>query len=1127
MTRAVLVPVDSTPRWPDDPGFDAQAAEVVYKAMVAMDPDEALIFGRALVADSMQYDLLMNYTEIGKAYDAEVLRRATALRSHFSREAVAKARRGQDNTRELSYLVEIGKAWPWSAAAQHPRDEMGRFVQTHHAIQFDETINPMSEGHAKQEGIPKANLAGKTLSHYQQSYKQVRDLLHPYRNPDLNALVHMNVKPINGKERTELVGVKRSGAPEEFAHKLHDGDRIQSVAISVDPKHKSAASAAFDALSAVGAPRAGGYVSGAFDSGALSPSRLGRYNEDRVKEGGLPGNEPYSATTRAFGRMERGSKILQDSLGDYAPRQLTYALAVANHIGQFGPEAQKVIGPSADRMAYRYRGTERAPSARLQRDFDSIRNNPDFGSKAQRRQAALDGTTVKVGTREVWDPEAVLGYFRDHLPNPDLNELQRKSGVVPPSEGIILNRDGQIATQASGYADDWYLPFNLKNLKALKDGDYIRTRTFGGPTTEDIYTGLLSGARSLTVVSHSGVYNIQFDNTFRGGRRLNDKAARMVGRYGHLLDALRSNEVNRGDVSYSRQAEMHAEIANDPVRGEPEGTEGHAAAFKEAMQAERKNPVMSQEDRTAAALDWLGTAAARRKTADGHVMNGPEMVEDFIDVRAKEAYAAAKKQQMARGEPMRLTQEDVRNDIRGRILGQHAPGSGQFSEDVVRNIAEAMNMGSGFEAHMARAEQANRQRVRSLQLNGRGYFDGLQALKEQFPYYIHNVSYHEWRGTAGIGNADTQEGRRDTGYVAPRHNRSADVAAGYYNTAITGQGKVQASTTRFQNYAVAGGKTKPFPTRGAPEADEEVPTGVQRAATVAGAPTVARTVDPNEAAHQADLAMLHELHGQTNFAPNAKIGQTPIGGEAIRTPEAIENESWPAQHAAFAEFMKLPEPQLAEMLDHPQAGPALRKTMGDIAASGLLTVDPEVHQTFVSRGQVTPPTPVPGDVGQMLAELKQDHTFPGLAIDPTRAAPREMVEEAYGSDLGIGRLRAEHGLPPISDPDFKKSVKDITGRLGEQHADHVRIIDSGSSPHPRDVRELHEDTTSLLRATQLQRKWGKSLPAPKPDAPPEPIQVTGITNEVWIVNADGTRTLMDPAQAAKYGLGYQPPAIGP
>ena len=70
----------------------------------------------------------------------------------------------------------------------------------------------------------------------------------------------------------------------------------------------------------------------------------------------------------------------------------------------------------------------------------------------------------------------------------------------------------------------------------------------GGLTSEDIYTGLISGARRVTVVSRSGTFTMEFQPDFRGGRRHNDKARRMTRRYEQILDAVQSEQVDRQDV---------------------------------------------------------------------------------------------------------------------------------------------------------------------------------------------------------------------------------------------------------------------------------------------------------------------------------------------------------------------------------------------------------------------------------------------------------------------------------------------------------------------------------------------------------------------------------------------------
>jgi hypothetical protein len=91
----------------------------------------------------------------------------------------------------------------------------------------------------------------------------------------------------------------------------------------------------------------------------------------------------------------------------------------------------------------------------------------------------------------------------------------------------------------------------------------VRTRSAGGPTREDIYTGLVMGAQRVTVVSRSGVFTVEFDDTFRGTRRYNDKAARMVGRYEKLIDAVKSKDVSRMDVEPSVKRKIAQEVEDD------------------------------------------------------------------------------------------------------------------------------------------------------------------------------------------------------------------------------------------------------------------------------------------------------------------------------------------------------------------------------------------------------------------------------------------------------------------------------------------------------------------------------------------------------------------------------------
>ena len=49
-----------------------------------------------------------------------------------------------------------------------------------------------------------------------------------------------------------------------------------------------------------------------------------------------------------------------------------------------------------------------------------------------------------------WAGSAVAGYLSDRLPSKQYYKLQLGAGNTPPSEGVIINSEGQIVTQAVG-----------------------------------------------------------------------------------------------------------------------------------------------------------------------------------------------------------------------------------------------------------------------------------------------------------------------------------------------------------------------------------------------------------------------------------------------------------------------------------------------------------------------------------------------------------------------------------------------------------------------------------------------------------------------------------------------------
>lgn len=415
--------------------------------------------------------------------------------------------------------------------------------------------------------------------------------------------------------------------------------------------------------------------------------------------------EQASTNRRAYDRIAAGSRLLSSS-GN--PKMMA-AGQFGEFVGRYGPEAEKVIGPHMRRTAYRYRGTERRiDNALIQATNDKTRDmmrgqknpvvTPDLRSEASR--------------------QASITYLIKRLPSSKLTDLQLKSGKVPPSEGVIINADGKIITQASGFSDDHYLPFNLKNLKGLQGGQYVRSRATGGPTTEDIYAGLVSGARSVTVVSRSGVFTIDFDDAFRGSRRYNDKAAQMVGRYGKLLDAIKSEQVERTKLSPEDRARLREEVESE-MHGMGYSIGEIERAVQQRIKEYKANPELSRE----------------------------ELAQ--IDREARDA------------------------------------GGG---DERKYRIARADMIDAAMEN-----KASNKYR-----LDGEGYSAALDALREQFPYYIERINYIHRKSEGGAGQLFSTE--PDTGYVAPRYLRPQAAQEGYFDREINGRGKISAKHTNYANW---------------------------------------------------------------------------------------------------------------------------------------------------------------------------------------------------------------------------------------------------------------------------------------------------------------------------------------
>lgn len=349
-------------------------------------------------------------------------------------------------------------------------------------------------------------------------------------------------------------------------------------------------------------------------------------------------DKPDSTERQAYNRMKAGGTLLE-SLGGQAKN----VGEVTRLVGEIGPQAERVLGPGIRRTAYRYRGTERTPNLELRQDVSSVSDNnpidpkthmapvmahfmitePDQRTKivgqeplahAMRARSTYDrAAAARLDLRDATTDTVALhlrsdmatNYLIKKIPNLRDAEASLASGRVPPSRGVLIDREGNVVSEAVGFNGDHYLPFDLKNLGALAGGQYVRTRLSGGPSTEDIYTGLATGSRAMTVVSNAGVFTVEFDPDLRGGKRYADSARAMVDRYAHLLEAIGGKKLARIDIDPAERNrikyEAYSDVKFDAVRGEE--------LFKERIKAKMAELQLQNPDE-------IGGEIARKITAE-------------------------------------------------------------------------------------------------------------------------------------------------------------------------------------------------------------------------------------------------------------------------------------------------------------------------------------------------------------------------------------------------------------------------------------------------------------------------------------------------------------------------------
>jgi hypothetical protein len=467
-----------------------------------------------------------------------------------------------------------------------------------------------------------------------------------------------------------------------------------------------------------------------------------------------------------FGRLSAGGDVFSQ-----VPGMEKYG-AYARFVGELGPQAEDALGPYAQRAAYRYRGTEKEPDLDLVRQFNSrMMRSVDAAGESRTKMSDISDAIMSASMDRANQGDIVLqaashqinnlsrtrgGQFTPdelalnvradvaahHLlstlpDDPFVARVSAESGNILPSQGVIIDADGDVISQSVGFSDDHYLPFDLKNLKSLYGGQYVRTRQQGGLTGEDIYTAIRTGTRMATVVSSSGVYSIEFDPNFRGARANSDKARSMYDRYLKILDAIEREKLYVKDIDGAEKAQLRAQ-AN--AMGDTDGT------IYTRFLEERRQASKTLDEGTLAILQEESIAQA---DSEGFKVKGDRYsrrVEEIFDEKSEEKL----KERVSE-----LSLNAKGYDVALRTLQQQFP---YFIRNVSYQPLTSKQQGEGFLQNLNQSGKLGARQ--SLGSKDQGYVNpgGLRPEKTRQGFYNPSTqSYNRFKNEKFYGSIGADE----------------------------------------------------------------------------------------------------------------------------------------------------------------------------------------------------------------------------------------------------------------------------------------------------------------------------------------------------------------------------------
>jgi hypothetical protein len=1101
-----------------DPTFDLKAARGAYQWVMEHDYDEASMSLRIALFDETARDL----EKYGDFVRTEVAKKAKGRLDHV-RKAVAKRHVANPTQETANLLHAISKAESFIdpdlslRARRQWRSNDGRFRVMSTSLSYGNQKKPLSGAQASRLNIPRPTEGGgtkKTVSlsreqtrNYQEAYTQISQTLRQARSMDPKAILQIHYE--DGTPSKEILVNDQTQVDALIdGNQFKNNNRIARVDVQI--ADDTARGAAFDVMGAMRVPAA--MSAGIAGSSGVSGDKISALRQNWVDD--PTKDDKYliaNPSQRAYRRLEASSEFLdsllpEDDQRTGLQRKVALAFSAGKWAGKYGTEIEQVIGPSVRRSAYRYRGTEKKPTPGLQTTIDSavMRNRGDMN---QARKEMIYGS-VKVGenrgrVEESFEESPIISYFVGRLPKTELSRLQNKAGATPPSQGMIIDRDGKVATEAVGYGDDWYLPFDLKNLGRMRGGEYIRTRTYGGPSTEDVYAGMVGGARAMTVVSRSGVFTVEFDDTFRGSRRYNDNAARMVKRYGLLLDAVKNGSITLDELPQDKIEELREEAEREFGAGTD--TERQR---DEWVNQQKKDPRvrrrMSKVRREAAANDFLNDRLADSSSGWEAQVADRVQRKALDELRADGNFQTI--QSIANGsspELPNLNKEQAREVMRQRAADTLA----RVSEDYRGAEASAQQMfPADFGRFIDRQERDYETGLKELSLDGDGYAKALEALQEQFPYYIKDVRFRR------LEKSKAADGRSDTGYVKPFYIRPEAALVGYYDETVMGESDVRLSSERYtggkmtadrafyQNSSRAFNRPSRMSVSRPERSETEPQTGIpssNKAESSQASPleTIDREVrsTSNLVSHARDNGWNAEFGSK--FGAEDAAARFPLLTGGMSNDDLVEFVmSAPVNRARLDR--ELQEIERTISLDREK-----------LNAAGVFGLDKDLREAYQRRGEM--PEQTKYDMIDFLrpGSSKKIYDF-GASYRPGRAS--QEYERMFDSDPSLERSKRLAGIRIIDDSQFSEKISDgikkARAKMIQIESANRNFAVAPPSGLPKRA-EVESEIMGLAKLRQLNTLYKESANAE--DAPTAASQAETRVRAVNLPDlADGTQMAM-------------------